>query len=315
MPFQPYISIIIPAYNAAAWISDALESCVRQRHNSCEIIVVDDGSTDDTYSVATRCACANADFVHILRTANKGASAARNIGRTVAKGEYVLFLDADDILANGALEALGSIAAQTGADAVFGSHSNFNHRPGRERSAPRKLKYRDDYANAVQWLWVQGSVLLRNTDLRWNESRVLWEGMEYILDFLADERSVVYTDLIVVWVRQHQSTGRISNRHDHFEPAMTGAFFSEQKSKLANRNGLNFERESALDFRILGNAYALLRVGRRDEADTLFREINWSNVPKYKWYKIGSLPWAGYWAGPRVGTRVFCFANKLIDRA
>src|SRR5271156_1258747 len=117
----PYISIIIPAYNAEKWIVDALASCVSQQYDPLEIIIVDDGSTDNTYPIASRYMDDANVNLRVLRTANKGASAARNTGLSSAKGEYVLFLDADDVLADNALRICGSIAGRTKADAVLGA--------------------------------------------------------------------------------------------------------------------------------------------------------------------------------------------------
>ena len=313
--YEPFISIVIPAYNAERWIGDAIGSSLRQRYNSFEVIVIDDGSTDETYSVALRYVDASGGTVQVLRTVNEGSSAARNAGLASAKGKYVLFLDADDILNDGALEFLGPIAAQTNTDAVFGTFGNFDELSGQENLAVRKIMYRDSYANVARLLYVQGSFLLRKTDLRWNEQRVIWEGMEYLLDFLAPGREATFTDFVVVKARQHQSPNRKSCRFDHFEPAMTGRFFAAQKAKLRNSKRLNFERESALDFHILGNAYALVRADRFSEADELLREISWSNVMKYDWCHVGSLPWVAHWAGPRLGTRAFYYVNKLIGRA
>jgi glycosyltransferase involved in cell wall biosynthesis len=312
---RPYISIIIPAYNAEEWIADALDSCVRQEYEAFEVIVVDDGSTDGTHAVASRYADAIIEAVHVVQTANKGASAARNVGLSVASGNYVLFLDADDMLTDDALEILASTAERTDASVIFGAHCNFDNNSHRETLVPPKLMFQDGYANAVRCLWVQGSFLMKKNDLRWNESRVIWEGLEYLLDSLALGWRAAYTDKVVVKVRQHQSDTRISSRFDHFEPAMTGSFFVEQKAKLQKNNILNLERASALDFQILGNAYALLRAGQPEKANLLFRQISWSDVAKYEWYQFGSLVWAGCCLGPKLGARIFYYANKLLGRA
>jgi glycosyltransferase involved in cell wall biosynthesis len=88
----PDVSAIIPAYNAGRFISDAIESVLAQTHSAMECIVVDDGSTDDTASVAE----SHGPWVTVIRQANAGVSAARNAGAQVAKGRYLAFLDADD---------------------------------------------------------------------------------------------------------------------------------------------------------------------------------------------------------------------------
>jgi glycosyltransferase involved in cell wall biosynthesis len=94
---SPLVSVIIPAYNSAAFLSDAVDSAVRQTYRSVELIIVNDGSTDDTSSLAERLAAHDARIT-VVHQPNAGLSAARNTGLKVARGEFVSFLDADDAL-------------------------------------------------------------------------------------------------------------------------------------------------------------------------------------------------------------------------
>lgn len=89
-----FLSIVIPAYNVEKTLSRAVDSVIVQIHNDCEIIIVNDGSTDNTAKVADN--YKNIKNVRILTTENRGLSAARNLGVKSAKGEYVAFLDSDD---------------------------------------------------------------------------------------------------------------------------------------------------------------------------------------------------------------------------
>ena len=86
------VSVVIPSYNCARYLAAAIESALAQTHNDTEIIVVDDGSTDETPAVAER----YEKQIIYIRTANRGAGAARNLGIRASKGEYLAFLDADD---------------------------------------------------------------------------------------------------------------------------------------------------------------------------------------------------------------------------
>jgi len=86
------VSIIIPAYNAAAYVAQTIESALNQTHPHCEIIVVDDGSTDDTAMIAEQYS------VTVIRQQNQGVALARNTGIAHATGDYFQFLDADDWL-------------------------------------------------------------------------------------------------------------------------------------------------------------------------------------------------------------------------
>jgi glycosyltransferase involved in cell wall biosynthesis len=96
MKKQPLTSVVIPAYNAEPFIERTLRSALRQTHTNLEVIVVDDGSTDKTRAIAEAVATED-DRVRIISVPNGGVAKARNIGIAGAKGEFVAFLDADDL--------------------------------------------------------------------------------------------------------------------------------------------------------------------------------------------------------------------------
>ena len=95
---KPMVSVIIPCYRQAEYLPEALDSVMAQTYAEWEAIVVDDGSPDDTASVAGRYAEADAR-IRLVRTENGGVSAARNVGLREARGQYVVALDADDRIA------------------------------------------------------------------------------------------------------------------------------------------------------------------------------------------------------------------------
>jgi len=95
------VSVVIPCYNQAHFLGEAIESVLAQSYPNFEIIVVDDGSTDDTSEVARRY-----PGVRLVRQENKGLSGARNAGLAHSEEEYVVFLDADDRLLPDALETV-----------------------------------------------------------------------------------------------------------------------------------------------------------------------------------------------------------------
>jgi GT2 family glycosyltransferase len=90
------VSIVIPCYNAARWLAATLESALAQTWPNLEIIVVDDGSKDDSLAIARRF---EGEKLRVVAQPNRGASAARNHGLRQARGEFIQFLDADDLLA------------------------------------------------------------------------------------------------------------------------------------------------------------------------------------------------------------------------
>ena len=104
------ISVIIPTWNSAATIGAALDSMLRQTPTPLEIIVVDDGSTDDT----ARVLAPYRDQIKYLYQENAGPSAARNRGLAIAQGALISFIDADDLLPP---DALATLRAALDADA------------------------------------------------------------------------------------------------------------------------------------------------------------------------------------------------------
>lgn len=101
MEENPLVSIVIPAYNAEAFIKDAIESAYSQSYRPIEVIVVDDGSTDNTWNIINELKMPDLVLIH---QDNKGLSSARNKGLSISKGYFIKFLDADDQLLDGLKE-------------------------------------------------------------------------------------------------------------------------------------------------------------------------------------------------------------------
>lgn len=128
MTRTPLVSVVIPAYNYGRFLATAITSLLAQRYRSLEIIVVDDGSTDDTAAVLTQFPA-----VLSLRQENQGLPSARNRGLEAASGEYVLFLDADDAVDRDAIAArVQALERAPGAAFCVGRSVYFSDRvPGR----------------------------------------------------------------------------------------------------------------------------------------------------------------------------------------
>ena len=123
------ISIVIPCYNQGEYLEESIESCYNQTVQAHEIIVVNDGSTDDSKEIAERYMFK--EFPHIdspvkvINQVNKGLPSARNTGIMAATGDYILFLDADDILMENAIERIENEINAMHADIVALSFIEF----------------------------------------------------------------------------------------------------------------------------------------------------------------------------------------------
>ncbi len=117
------VSIIIPCFNASRWIAEAIESCLQQTYSNIEIIVVDDGSTDNSLSIIksydTR--------ITWQSIPHSGGNYARNLGLKLALGEYIQFLDADDYILPRKIEQQVNHLESTGADVVYGDWQRQYH--------------------------------------------------------------------------------------------------------------------------------------------------------------------------------------------
>jgi glycosyltransferase involved in cell wall biosynthesis len=92
------VSTIIPVHNRPALLQEAVASVLAQTYRPVEIVIVDDGSTDDTAAVADRLAAAHPDTIRVVHQANAGPGPAREAGRKIAGGEFIQYLDSDDVL-------------------------------------------------------------------------------------------------------------------------------------------------------------------------------------------------------------------------
>lgn len=126
---MPIVSVIIPSYNAADYIAQTLESVLTQTLTDIEVIVVDDGSTDNTRNIV-------ADFANkdprlmLVEQANQFAGVARNNGMSKARGKYLYFLDADDYIESNTLDELVNAIEQHGADIAIAKSEGFDNTTG-----------------------------------------------------------------------------------------------------------------------------------------------------------------------------------------
>ncbi|MDR1207285.1 MAG: glycosyltransferase [Rickettsiales bacterium] len=119
---NPKISIILPIYNGGKYLKPALESVLNQTFKDWECICVNDGSTDNSAAIAGSFASGDARFVFIDSDKNRGVSCARNAGLDAARGEYVTFLDQDDLIAPDAFAMYMDLAGKYNADMVRGRY-------------------------------------------------------------------------------------------------------------------------------------------------------------------------------------------------
>ncbi len=135
-PLHSMISLVVPVYNAKSYLASCLDSIVHQTYQNFELILVDDGSTDGSGDQCDGYA-AKDERIHVIHTPNCGPGAARNTGIEASKGDFILFVDADDLLERDALNALLEGYRGSGADIVVSDfikmHDNETQESGHQR--------------------------------------------------------------------------------------------------------------------------------------------------------------------------------------
>lgn len=169
---KPLVSILIPAYNAAEWIAETIQSACAQTWPRKEVIVVDDGSRDKTAEVARRFA---SEIVKVVTQQNQGAAATRNCAFCLSQGDYIQWLDADDLLARDKVERqlAGLMEHHDRRILLSSSWAYFNYRIQSARFVPTLL-WQD--LSSVEWLLAKMQNNLHMQTATWLTSRELAEA-------------------------------------------------------------------------------------------------------------------------------------------
>lgn len=211
------ISIVVAAYNQGEYLEDCLESCYNQTVSPHEIIVVNDGSLDDTAEIAERYTFkefpAIESPVRVIHQVNKGLASARNTGIMNATGDYILCLDSDDVLLENAIEKLTNEALHTNADVIAPSFVEFG-KSNREVVLGGFTMEDLKVANRLPYFsLVKRSVLCEiggyNPKMKWG-----WEDYDLWFDILKRNKSIIILQEILVKYRvKERSMIHEANEH------------------------------------------------------------------------------------------------------
>lgn len=204
------ISIIIPIYNAGEYLSRAIDGLLAQEEVEFEIILIDDGSTDDSPTVCDRYSEQDSR-IRVIHTPNGGPSAARNLGLDSAAGEFVFFMDADDTLDPDALKTLRKALDDDGSDWAIGDFQvlkgGVNLREdgyffssdrffGEKDILPAVKDYLRKPRGASEFTNVWGKLfktaVIRGSHIRFDEELKTWEDVVFNFDYLEHCVSMSY---------------------------------------------------------------------------------------------------------------------------
>ncbi|MCX5569561.1 glycosyltransferase family 2 protein [Kaistia nematophila] len=225
---RPRVSVVMPAFNRADYVAEALRSLQTEPGIDAEILVVDDGSTDGCDAVVAAIAAAD-PRVRLIRQDHRGVSAARNAGLAAATGEFLTFLDSDDVSAPGRiLRQVTKLAARPDIAAVVGQRIYFNDMTA-------------DFQPREGSLWEQkldiclaSAVFRRSTFERFggfDEALTYGEDIDfYFRLFEADSRFIIEIDT-AIYYRRH--AGNMTNDRDAMHRACLKAYHNSMLRRRA----------------------------------------------------------------------------------
>lgn len=213
------VSIIVPVFNSRQFLEAAINSVVSRSFKDWELILIDDGSTDGSGKICDETA-AKYGNVKVIHKPNGGLSSARNAGLDIAKGDFIFFLDADDLLLPHSLSFLSDLQKKTDADIVCGSFVKFDDKDEKDIRESWSKASHESFITYDAILAVKQVLYQKNIDnSAWGKlyRRSLWQGLRFReginyedLDifykvFLRASK-IVFTPATVYLYRQHPSS-------------------------------------------------------------------------------------------------------------
>lgn len=252
MTSEVHFSVVIPTYNRAGWVEKTIESVLAQSHKNFEIILVDDGSTDNTEEVVK---AIKHDAIHYFKTTNQERGAARNYGVSKSTGNYVVFIDSDDVFYNDCLETAAGYIDDKGLPEVF-------HVAHEIRNADNSLVESTIRYDTFNGVLIKGNPMAcMNVFLRadiakkfpFNENRTMsgFEDWELWLR-LASVYTIPQVKKVCGLMQNH--AGRSSNNHVHAQKLIEGVSFlmttvlSDKSISVYYRNQLHKFKSSCYTY-------------------------------------------------------------------
>lgn len=210
---EPLISVIVPVYNAEAFLDQCLQSITTQSYRRLEIIVVDDGSTDSTGEKCDRWAGRD-ERIRVIHQSNGGHSAARNTALDAMTGELVMMVDSDDVLHPGFAESLLQLLQRDDADIAVGAYIPFyGDKPDFPTVAKPAIHHYNQHEAIMAVFYQQGL-----THSPWGRlfKASLFEDIRFPLGIIYEDLAIIYpllkkcdhivtTDQVLYGYRQHES--------------------------------------------------------------------------------------------------------------
>ena len=189
------LSVIIPVYNVEIYLPRCLDSVIGQTYKNLEIIIVDDGSTDNSGKIAEQYA-AQDDRIYVIHQENRGLGPARNSGLDVASGDFITFVDSDDWLELNAYETAIYMIEHTGADIVSFQYQEHYLNGTIEDKSLEENQFITDHSEMMHHYLIRSDFSIEG--YQWNKisRRKLWDGLQFSDSHLTHEDMIPTMELL-----------------------------------------------------------------------------------------------------------------------
>ena len=300
------VSVVMPVYNAADYIGEAIEDLIKQTYDNYEVICVNDGSTDGGERVIEELAKINRHIKVITQT-NMGGGSARNKGLEAVSGEYVLFLDADDRFEKCLIEKVVCEAESKKCDVLIFAADEFNYKTKVVYPSPWLLQSANEpydgnpfnYTTSTVWNKLYRRDYLNENKIRFMDERVIADTMYFTFFALMLTDKIAFLDDVLIHYRSGNPEGATS-RHDS-RPTDIVAVLSKIWNRLRidesllDKKGvyINFACKMLFErmgwfksYNSLSKLYYVLRkdgfsiIGLTDDNDQYIDDKNWIKLRK-----------------------------------
>ncbi len=263
------VSVIVPVYNCEKYLDSCMKSLINQSYKDLEIILVDDGSTDNSPKICDFWASEDAR-ISVLHKKNEGVSIARNTGLSMAKGEYITFVDSDDRLLENAMSQAISRMSDT-VDLVTLGHRQIGINENillEEKYDALCISTEDfkkeiwQYRGRISYIWMKiyKSEIIKEHEIKYREDIKYCEDTLFVMDYLAKCKNICFSASVGYLYLRHPDQTITRYIENHFEQAL---FAHRQIQKFCGSSHENIgQKEAEVLFSLFFNAMLNLFFGK-----------------------------------------------------